>query len=123
MLNKWDVLLVWCANLPQAHNKYCICIDPAQHWFFFINSSPPYARRAREVAITVAVHEAPFLTHQSYIDTTSIERLHADEVTAALAEADRRKGRISPTLVNRIKATVQGHGALNADEMSAVLND
>jgi hypothetical protein len=63
------------------------------------------------------------LTHESYIDTTTIERLHIDEVTAALVDPDRHKGRISPTLVNRIKATIQGHGALNPDEMSAVLND
>jgi hypothetical protein len=123
MLNKWDVLLVWCANLDRAHDKFCICIDPAQHWFFFVNSDPPFSRRAREVALTVAVHELPILDHQSYIDTTSIKRLHIEEVTAALAESRRHKGRISPTLVNRIKATVQGHGALNPDEMAAVLND
>jgi hypothetical protein len=75
------------------------------------------------VALTVVVHEMRGLTHESYVDTTTIERLHVEEVTAALAEPDRHKGRISPTLVNRIKATVQGHGVLNADEMSAVLND
>jgi hypothetical protein len=75
------------------------------------------------VALTVAVHELPILSHQSYIDTTSIERLHADEVAAALADPNRHKGRISPTLVKRIKTAVQMHGALNADERSAVLND
>lgn len=122
-MQKWDVLYIWCRDIPRPHDKYCICIDPEKNWFLFINSDAPASRKARDFAVCVAQHELPILRHESFIDTTSIERLHPDEVAAALAEPQRHRGPVSPTLRRRIKEAAASHGALNADELAAITSD
>jgi hypothetical protein len=136
-LAKWCVVMVWCAGLPRPHDEFCICICPVRHWYLFINSRPPYTRKARAAAVRinefeVRAHEAAvrinnfelhFLDHESFVDTTVLQRIPAEDILKAWADDSRRKGSIPPSLRRRIKDAAQPHGVLPPEELSAILND
>jgi hypothetical protein len=111
-LNKWDIVEVWFHDLAKPHFKYCICICPKKEIFFFINSDPPFARKARDVAISVSSYEVNCLRHESYIDTTHYEHFPDDRVQTALKDDRKHKGPLAPFMRKRIVATVKGHGVL-----------
>jgi hypothetical protein len=121
-LTKWSVVMVWCKNLSPPHDKFCICVCPRRHWFLFINSKPPRTARARAVAIEVENFELHFLDHGSFIDTTVVHRLPAEDILMAWSDEHRRKGNIPPSLRQRIQAAAQSHGVLTADELDAILH-
>jgi hypothetical protein len=117
------VVMVCCTNLSTPHDKFCICICPKRHWYLFINSEPPRTKKAREVVVEVQNFELHFLNHKSFVDTTTIQRIPAEDILKAWPDESRRKGIIPSSLQRRIKAAAQSHGVLTADELSAILND
>jgi hypothetical protein len=118
---KWTVIRIWCPHLLPPHDKYCVVIDAAQGWFFFINSNPPPFRRARNLAIELQSFEASFLTHTSYIDTTKCEWFSEEIVAEALSDPDRNIGFLIKAVQARILEAVQLHKVLPPDVHSAVL--
>jgi hypothetical protein len=118
------LIRVWFPETRPKHHKYCICISARRRWFFFINSDPPFARRAREVALAVSSYEVTPLTRESYIDTTVLFELPDDgRIETALKDEKCHYGVISPSLRKRIKEAVKAHDALTAEERAAVLED
>lgn len=122
-LVKWSVVMVWCDQLDTPHDKFCICICPHRHWYLFINSKPPFARKAKEVAVELSNFELHFLDHASYVDTTSLQRMDACAITTAWGDENRRKGFLPPSVQRKIKAAAQAHGVLSADELDAILSE
>jgi hypothetical protein len=88
----------------------------------FINSHAPRTRKAREVVVEVENFELHFLDHNSFIDTTVIQRIPAEDILAAWSDERRRKGTIPPSLQRRIQAAAQSHRVLTADELAAILD-
>lgn len=120
-MKKWEVWYIWCSQLPTPHDKYCITIDPEKHWFFFINSDPPRARKARGFAVAIQNFELTCISHESFVDTTTIEKLIEKDVSAALSEPNRNKGFLSPTLRERICQAAHSHGVLSQDELALMV--
>jgi hypothetical protein len=123
ILQKWHIAHVWCAELNPPHHKLCICICPERHWYYFINSDRPYSRKAREVVLEVTSFELHCIQHDSFIDTTVLQKLPPEAVTAAVATENGRRGAVPPFLRRRIVETVDGHKVLPPDELEAVMND
>lgn len=126
VLQKWDLIKVYRADLSRPHDKFCLCICPIRLWFFYINSDPPTFRKRRQFAIDIANHELVCLTKPvSYLDTTSvIDDLPKDGLTAALIiNNGRHFGPISPFLRTKVIATSQAHGALSPEQLDAVLSN
>ncbi|MEZ5781179.1 MAG: hypothetical protein R3D70_05970 [Rhizobiaceae bacterium] len=91
--------------------------------FMFINSEPPQFRKARELAVSIENHEALFLSHVSYVDTTRLEAIPDNLVQTALGEVARNHGAIAPFLRTRIKDGVDAHQAMETPHRDKVLND
>lgn len=125
ILLKWQLIRIWFPELQPKHDKYCICICPKRRWFYFINSNPPFARRAKELALTVSKVEVTPLTKDfSYIDTTVLEEVPDDgRIKTALGNPNCCYGFISPTLRKRIMEAVAAHEALSEEQEDAVLFD
>lgn len=125
-MEKWEVLRIFCDYLPEPHDKFSICICPERNWFFWIDSEPPFGRRAREVVLEVPVYWAShFLRHPSYVDTTKMRRIPNDLALAAWNETNgelypRRHGRIITAFRDAILAAVETHEVLNSEELAAV---
>lgn len=122
-LSKWDIVHVWCADLRPPHNKYCICICPHRHWYLFINSGPPFSRRAKAVVVVVENFELHCIQHTSYVDTTFVQQLPGEAVAIAIANADNRRGSLPPFLRQRIVDAVGLHNVLSQDEIDAIIKD
>jgi hypothetical protein len=123
-LLKWHLLRIWFPESRPKHYKYCICICPKRRWFFFIDSEPPFARKAKEIALPVSSYEVTPLTRECYIDTTVLVEVPDDgRIQAALADDKCHYGFISPSLKKRILEAVNAHSALTAEERAAVLED
>ena len=115
---------MWHPDLSRPHDKYCICICPRRHWFFYINSEPPKYRKAREYAVEIDRFQAHFLNRTSYVDTTALVLGFADGRIAQALEEDRRHyGPLMPALCGTIQNMTQRHSVLTADELAAVLED
>lgn len=57
------------------HPKHCICVDPVQKLFLFINSEP--TRRNPNGDMKVQPYkEFGFLSYESYINTSSLKRIY-----------------------------------------------
>lgn len=121
-MQKWEVLRVFCDFLVVPHDKFCICLCPDRLWFFFFNTNPPQFRKAREFAVRVESFEAIFLTHTSFVDTTTVERVDGRLVATAMEQSDRRHGTLSPNLQAKIIYAAQSHGALNEEELAVILD-
>lgn len=120
---RWHVVMVWCPDLVRAHDKFCICLCPHRHWYYFVNTDPPYTRLARKLVLPVPSFQLHFLTHDSFIDTTSVQKqLDASSLAAAWANPARYKGMIPPSLINTIKQYASSHNVLSPEELDAVLN-
>jgi len=94
---------------------------PIRYWFFFINSDPPYGRKARQVAVHISNFELQCITHDSYVDTTWLAPIPAEEVGKAMASEEHRRGSVPPFLRTRICEAAQSHNVLTADQRAAVL--
>jgi len=118
-LKKWDLLRVYRNDLRQPHDKYCICVCPTKKLFFYINSCPPKFHKKREFALEVENFEITCITKTSYIDTTTlIDDLPEAALNEALSDPKRQHGSVSPTLQQKIIATVRAHNALSPEHMS-----
>ncbi|MBL4871887.1 MAG: hypothetical protein JKY41_00450 [Rhodobacteraceae bacterium] len=122
-MQKWDVVRIYCDDLRTPHDKYCICICPERNWFYFINSEKPEFRKSRELAVSIESYEAVFLNRTSYVDTTTIQKFHSDQLNDCKSDNDRQCGPLLPAVRARIQVAVGSHNALNAAEVAAVLND
>lgn len=89
----------------------------------FINSDPPQFRKARDLAVSIASHEALFLGHTSYVDTTLLMQLSEHLVQAALADPNRNHGFIAPFLRTRIIEGVTWHEAMEPAHRNKVVAD
>lgn len=79
-------------------------------------------RKARNLAVSLAAHEALFLTHDSFIDTTALQtEIPRDLVEAALTEPERNHGAIAPFLRTRIIEGVACHEVMEPDCRAKVL--
>jgi hypothetical protein len=123
VLKKWHVLHVWCSDLLPPHHKFCICICPERHWYFFINSDPPYSRRAREFVVEIANFELHFLRRDSFVDTTVIQVMPEGDIISAASKEDGRRGFLLPSLRKRICEAVEAHGVLPPDQYATVISD
>jgi hypothetical protein len=123
ILKKWHIAHVWFPDLLPPHHKYCICICPERHWYFLINSAPPYTRRARDVVVVIDNFELHCIQHTSYVDTTTLVCIPAEQIIGAIAVEEGRRGALPPFLRQRICEAVDTHGVLTPDEIAAVLND
>jgi hypothetical protein len=122
-LRKWDILEIWVSTLPDPHYKFCICICPIRYLFFFINSDPPYGRRARQVAVHISNFELQCITHDSYVNTTWLPSIAAEDVGNARASERHRRGSVPPSLRARICEAAKSHNVLTADQLAAVLEN
>lgn len=121
-MQKWDVIRVFCDFLVRPHDKFCICICPDQLWFMFINSNPPEFRKARGLAVEIANHEAMFLGHTSYVDTTMLQtEIPAHLVERALRDEGRRHGGLAPFLRTRIIEGVAAHEVMEPAHRDKVI--
>lgn len=121
MLQRWDVIKVWNSESNPPHEKYCICVCPIKKAFFFINSEPPFARKAKEYSLEIDRFQAQFLTKTSFIDTTRIQIFDFDNRVNQALTAQNHYGPISPTLQNAIKDMVIRHSALTDDIKNIIL--
>ena len=119
-LSAGDVLYVWCEDIVDPHDKFCICVSPENRWFLFINSNPP---RLREAAVEITSFELMPLRRDSYIDTSVIYTLSEAELSAAMAEERRHKGPLLPTVRARIKKNAEDHDLLKPAHRDAILNN
>jgi hypothetical protein len=93
-----------------------------REWFLFVNTNPPFGRKARALAIHVANYQLQPLTHDSYIDSAYVEECPQDgRLQAALNDPQCCYGLILPTLQNTIKSVVKTHNALTDDQRDAIL--
>lgn len=122
-MQKWEVIRIFCDFLQNPHDKFCLCICPESNLFMFFNSDPPQFRKARELAVNVANHEALFLHHLSFIDTTKLETIPAHLVQAALQAGDRNHGLIAPFVRTRIREGVEAHEVMEPAHRQKVLVD
>ena len=122
-LAKWNIINVWCPDLRPPHYKLCICICPHRHWYLFINSDPPYSRRARAVAVMIENFELHCLSHMSFVDTTIVQQIPDSDVFSAIATEDGRRGALPPFLRKRIIDAASLHGVLSQDEIEAIVQD
>lgn len=104
------------------HDKYCIVIDAEKGWFFFINSNPPPFRKARALAVELHNYEATFLSHTSYVDTTSYELLSDEAVRAAMKDPNRHCGALIKSVREKIVGMVASHEVLSPGPREIVLN-
>src|SRR5437867_1287638 len=112
-LLKWHLLRIWFKECKPQHHKYCICICPKRGLFYFINSDPPFGRKARELALHVSRFEVTPLTRDSFIDTTDLVAIPDDgRIEVALADEKCFYNFISPSLRQKILDAVYGHEAL-----------
>ena len=121
MLQRWEVIRIFCQNLTAPHDKFCITIDPAAGSFFFINSNPPPFRKAKALAVEIQSFEATFLTHNSFVDTTSAEIFSQEEISNAYADQNRQHGLLIKAVRERIVAMVSSHQVLEPAARAAVL--
>ena len=82
----------------------------------FVNSQPPQFRRSRQYCVELASHEAHFINHTSYIDTTLLVCFDAAVIEQALADAERLTGRIAPAIRERIVLAALEHEALPTNQ-------
>jgi len=123
VLERWEVIKVFRPDLHQPHDKFCICISWEKRWFLYINSAPPVARKARELAVRVESYEIHFLIKASYIDTVSfIDDVPEDHIEVALKQKERCLGALPPFVVQRIKREVLSNKSLNDEKKRAVFN-
>ena len=113
----WDVLTIFTHLPRQPHDKHCICVDPRRREVFFINSEPPFARKARQFAITIANFECAALSKaESYVDTTDVIVIPEEEWNATLRDANRNRGPLLPGVVERIRTAIRRHTQLTANQ-------
>ena len=122
-MQKWGLYRIHHTECQVPHDKYCICICPDNGWFFFINTEPPAARKARELAVLVSADQITPLSHTSYIDTTFLIRMNIDAVEAAAQNPSCDYGQISPTLRAEIVSTVMSHNVLIDEHRYLVTHD
>ena len=67
-LNKWDIIRAKSWHTRDGHSKYCICLDPNEKWFLFINSNLPEFPCVKEYAVLVLDYKQRCLSKTSYID-------------------------------------------------------
>lgn len=89
----------------------------------FLNSEEPQFKKARALAISISNHEALFLRHLSYVDTTKLEAIPNHLVQEALADPGRNHGAIAPFLRTRIKEGVDAHEVMEFGHRQKVLVD
>ena len=121
MLQRWEVLRIWCPHLIVPHDKFCITVDPIAGSFLFINSNPPPFRKARALAVQIESFEAGFLNHTSFVDTTTVELFTDAEIASAYAEADRQHGLLIGAVRDRIRAMVESHQVMPPASRAAIL--
>lgn len=89
----------------------------------FVNSEPPQARKARELAVSIANFEAQFLVHESYVDTTRLAEIPVHLVNAAENDRNRKHGFLAPSLRKRIIDAVNSHEVLAPAMKAKVLEE
>jgi hypothetical protein len=67
--------IVQCKIKTIKHPKYCICIDPIQQFFLFINTDPSRRNPSGDAPIK-PIREFNFLDYNSYVNTSHIERIY-----------------------------------------------
>jgi hypothetical protein len=121
---KWHVIRVWCSKLNSPHDKYCICVCPQRHWYYFINSDPPIPKKARDVVLKIEKYLLPFLSHDSFVDTTVLQKsLPRDELTRSWGDKKRYMGVLSPQLQIKLKKTAAAHGVLSPPDLLVVTEE
>lgn len=88
----------------------------------FVNSEPPMFRKARDLAVSIASHEALFLDHESFVDTTKLQDDIPDElIDRALADPTRNHGMLAPFVRTRIIEGVEFHEVMEPNHRAKVL--
>ncbi len=85
--------IYYCKLKTLDHPKYCICIDPIQRFFIFINSNPSINNPNGDVPIK-PIRELNFLDHVSYINTSHILRIYDIDI-----EWSKLKSKLSESLI------------------------
>lgn len=116
----WHVYHVWCADFLPAHHKYCICLCPINHWFYFIDSNPPLGRKAIQFTETIASFEAHFLTKDSYVATSPVKTFPDDRVAVALQNPHNDYGRLVQSVIDRIKVAAALNPSLKPDKKAVI---
>jgi hypothetical protein len=113
----WDVVSIYTQIPRIPHEKHCIVLNAERREVFFINSEPPRARKAREIAVTIANFECHGLYKaDSYVDTTDVRVMPADEWDAAVAKPDKNKGQLLSAVKTRCQGAIKGHGQLTSEQ-------
>lgn len=121
-LARWEVALVFQPGLRVPHNKFCICIDWDQRWFFYINSEPTRRKKWRPYTVEVENYEVFGLTKTSYIDTTMIiEDIPEQELIQAVNNIERRMGPLPRNVIWRIQQAVSSHTLFSPEQRTAIL--
>lgn len=111
-LTKWHVYraLDPAPRRSKAHQKFVIFLGymPAAGGaraprFFFINSKKKSGRRARDFCLPISPQQAPFLRHDSWIDTSAAPRV---------PKLIKDLGPLPPSLVKTIQQAVKKHRLL-----------
>ena len=117
-----DVLLLRAGFIDPPKDKYVICIDPNQGYFFMINSAP--WRATPRAQVRIRPHELQCLKHDSYVDTSKIVLFDKSETQEALKDEPwRSMGSLSPMLCLRIKRAVNNHQHLPPVHARLVLDN
>ncbi len=111
MLSPGDVILIYCRNLKDPHDKFAVCVCPKRKWFFFINSEP--RKRKPDAQVEIRTYELASLDHDSWIDTSSIKSFSDAELIPAKRDRNRHKGTLSPAVRLKIKKAVREHNRLS----------
>ena len=74
-----DIIYCKIKNTPHKHPKFYICIDPIQKFFIFINTEENQRNPDGDIPIK-PIREFNFLDHDSYINTSHIERIFQIDV-------------------------------------------
>jgi hypothetical protein len=92
-----------------------------RNWFYFINSDPPFSRKARGFVVEISSFELHCIQRDSFVDTTVMQEISASLVGTASASESGRRGSLPPSLRKRICEAVEAHGVLPPDQYAAVM--
>ena len=79
-------------------------------------------RKARDMAVSIESHEALFLGHLSFVDTTKLQDdIPDDLVDNALGDPNRNHGVLAPFVRNRIIEGVGSHEVMEPNHRAKVI--
>jgi len=112
--NSYTLICFFLKN-HRMRSKYVICLDENRPLLFFINTNP--SRLYPETQLQVTPSELPFLTHNSFIDTST-------PITCTLSKTckiEKDHGQVPDDIKDKIRHLVRNSDQLPARHIEDIL--